>query len=62
MSFFFSVLSFFFKLRERERGGRERERERGGYLKLGIRRNGPKVYLSFVFDGVPVENLSSFTG
>ena len=52
MSFFFSVLSFFFKLRERERE----------YIKLGIRRNGPKVYLSFFFDGVPVENLSSFTG
>ena len=29
----------------------ERERE-GGYIKLGIRRNGPKVYLSFFFDGV----------
>ena len=37
------------------------ERERG-YIKLGIRRNGRKVYLSFFFDGVPVENLSSFTG
>ena len=37
MSFFFSCLSFFFKLRERERG----------YIKLGIRRNGLKVYLSF---------------
>ena len=43
MSFFFSFLSFFFKLRERER---ERERE-GGYMKLGIRRNRLKVYLSF---------------
>ena len=41
MSFFFSFLSFFFKLRERER-------ERG-YIKLGIRRNGLKVYLSFFF-------------
>ena len=39
MSFFFSCLSFFFKLRE---GERER-----GYIKLGIRRNGLKVYLSF---------------
>ena len=38
MSFFFSFLSFFFKLRER------------GYIKLGIiRRNGPKIYLSFSF-------------
>ena len=37
MSFFFSCLSFFFKLCERERG----------YIKLGIRRNGLKVYLSF---------------
>ena len=36
MSFFFSFLLFFFKLRER-----------GGYIKLGIRRNGLKVYLSF---------------
>ena len=39
----------------------ERERERG-YIKLGIRRNGLKVYLSFFFDGVPVENICSFTG
>ena len=40
---------------------RERERERG-YIKLGIRRNSPKgTYLVF-FDGVPGENLSSFTG
>ena len=38
-----------------------RERERG-YIKLCIRRNGLKVYLSFFFDGVPVENISSFTG
>ena len=39
MSFFFSVLSFFFKLREREREW---------YIKLGIRRNSPKVtYLIF---------------
>ena len=36
---FFSFLSFFFKLRERERG----------YIKLGIMRNGLKVYLSFFF-------------
>ena len=44
MSFFFSFLFFsfqsFFKLREKERG----------YIKLGIRRNSPKVYLSY-FDG-----------
>ena len=47
MSFFFSVLSFFFKLRERERE-REKERERERYIKLGIRRNSPKVtYLIF---------------
>ena len=39
MSFFFSVLSFIFKLCERERR----------YIKLGIRRNGLKVYLSFFF-------------
>ena len=38
MCFFFSVLSFFFKLRERERE----------YTKFGIRRNSPKVtYLIF---------------
>ena len=37
MSFFFSFLSFFFKLREREKG----------YIKLGIRRNGLKVYFFF---------------
>ena len=37
------------------------ERERG-YIKLGIRRNSPKgTYLIF-FDGVPMENLSSFMG
>ena len=40
---------------------RERERERG-YIKLGIRRNGPKVYLSFFFDGVLVENSFFFYG
>ena len=40
MPFFFSFLSFSVFLQiERER---ERERERG-YIKLGIRRNGPKV-------------------
>ena len=52
---FLLFLSFvFFKLRERER-------ERG-HIKLDIRRNSPKgTYLIF-FDGVPVENLSSFTG
>ena len=37
MSFFFSFLSFSFKLRERR------------YMILGIRRNGLKVYLSFFF-------------
>ena len=43
MSFFFSFLSFFFKLcvRERERG----------YIKLGLRGNGLKVYLSFFSTG-----------
>ena len=41
MSFFFTFLSFSFKLRERER-------EREWYIKLGIRRNSPKVtYLIF---------------
>ena len=40
MSFFFSVLSCFLQI--------ERERERGWYIKLGIRRNSPKVtYLIF---------------
>ena len=38
-----------------------RKREKG-YIKLGIRRNGLKVYLSLFFDGVPMENVSSFTG
>ena len=52
---FLLFLSFVFLQIERER-----ERERG-YIKLGIRRNGLKVYLSFFFDGVPVENISSFT-
>ena len=42
MSFFFSCRSFFFKFRERERG----------YIKLVIKRNGLKVYLSFFFEGV----------
>ena len=40
-SFLFFRFQSFFKLRERERGG---------YIKLGIRRNSPKVYLSY-FDG-----------
>ena len=44
---FLLFFSFFFLQIERER--RERERERG-YIKLGIRRNSPKVYLSY-FDG-----------
>ena len=44
MSFFFSFLSFSVFLQI------ERERKRG-YIKLGIRRNSPKVYLSF-FDGL----------
>ena len=40
----------------------EREREREWYIKLDIRRNSPKgIYLIF-FDGIPVENLSCFTG
>ena len=43
MSFFFSFLSFSVFLQI------ERERERG-YIKLGIRRNSPKVYISY-FDG-----------
>ena len=43
MPSFFSFLSFSFKL-----GEREREREREWYIKLGIRRNSPKVtYLIF---------------
>ena len=41
MSFFLSFLSFSVFLQI------EREREREGYIKLGIRRNGLKVYLSF---------------
>ena len=45
MSFFFSFLSFSVYLQIE----RERERE-GGYITLGIRRNSPKVYLSY-FDG-----------
>ena len=46
---FLLFLSFVFLQikREREREG-ERERE---YIKLGIRRNGLKVYLSFFLDG-----------
>ena len=42
MSFFFSFLSFSVVLQLE----RERERERG-YIKLGIRRNSLKVYLSY---------------
>ena len=42
---FLFFFSFVFLQIERER---ERERERG-YIKLGIRRNGRKVYLSFFF-------------
>ena len=38
----------------------ERERE-SGIQNLGVKENGPKVtYL--IFDGVPLENLSSFMG
>ena len=49
---FLLFLSFVFLQIKKERG----------YIKLGIRRNSPKgTYLIF-FDGVPVENLSSFTG
>ena len=50
---FFSVLSFSFKLRERERGW---------YIKFGYKGEmAPKLLILF-FDGVPLENLSSFTG
>ena len=44
MSFFFSFLSFFFKLRERER---ERERERGLY-KIGYKEKQSQSYLSYL--------------
>ena len=51
MSFFFSVLSFSFKLRERE-----------WYIKFGYKGEiVPKLLILF-FDGVPLENLSSFMG
>ena len=56
MSFFF-VLSFSFKLRERER-----ERERGWYIKFGYKGEMAPNLLILFFDGVPLENLSSFTG
>ena len=53
MSFFFSVLSFL---------QIERERERGWYIKFGYKGEiAPKLLILF-FDGVPLENLSSFTG
>ena len=52
---FFSVLSFSFKLRERER-------EREWYIKFGYKGEiAPKLLILF-FDGVPLENLPSFTG
>ena len=53
MSFFFSVLSFL---------QIERERERWWYIKFGYEGEmAPKLLILF-FDGVPLENLSSFTG
>ena len=49
MSSFFSVLSFSFKLRE-------------WYIKFGYKGEiAPRLVILF-FDGVPLENLSSFTG
>ena len=52
---FFPVLSCFFKLRERER-------KREWYIKCGYKGElVPKLLILF-FDGVPLENLSSFTG
>ncbi len=59
MSFSFSFLSFSFKLRERER---ETERERERVYKIWYKeKQSPKLLILF-FDGVPLENLSSFTG
>ena len=53
MSFFLSVLSFL---------QIEREREREWYIKFGYKGEiVPKLLILF-FDGVPLENLSSFTG
>ena len=46
----FLALSFF-KLRERE-----------GYTKFGCEGKMFQSYLSYFFDGVPLENFSSFTG
>ena len=47
----FSWLLSFFKLRE------------SGKQNLGVTEKCPKVtYLIFFFDGVPLENFSSFTG
>ena len=41
---------------------REREREREWYIKFGYKGEiAPKLLILF-FDGVPLENLSSFTG
>ena len=54
MSSFFSVLSFL-------QIEREREREREWYIKFGYKGEiAPKLLILF-FDGVPQENLSSFT-
>ena len=51
MSFFFSVLLFL-----------QIERERGWYIKFGYKGEiAPKLLILF-FDGVPLENLFSFTG
>ena len=56
MSFFFSVLSIFLQIE------REREREREWYIKFGYKGEiVPKLLILF-FNGVPLENLSSFTG
>ena len=53
MSSFFSVPSFL---------QIESERERGWYIKFGYKGEiAPKLLILF-FDGVPLENLSSFTG
>ena len=48
----FSWLLSFFKLRERERV----------VTKIGCNGKMSQSYLSYFFDGVPLENLSSFTG
>ena len=60
MSFFFSVLSFSFKLREREREWYIKFGSKNKISNFGIV-SIPKLLILF-FDGVPLENLSSFTG